>query len=122
MYDEQKERDIFAQRLNYQLDLHNVSQVELAEAVGVSQASVSWWCKGTKMPRMGKIQAIADYLGIKKSDLVNLPMPTDVEIKQDELFEKRKVLFSRSNKATKEDLDKILQIIDMVLGDDKNED
>lgn len=119
-YDEQREREIFAHRLSYQLEVHNKTQVELADAIGVTRSSVSHWCAGTKMPRMGKIQAIADFLGVNKSDLVNLPSPSDVELLQDELFEKRKVLFSLSNKASADDLDKIIQIVNMVVGDDND--
>jgi len=118
-FDERKERELFAERLRYWLNLKGVSQQELCEYLNVSKSSVSLWCSGAKMPRMGKIQAIADFLKINKSDLVDLP-GNSIEIVQDELFEKRKLLFDISNKADEKDLDKIINIVNMVVGD-KNE-
>ncbi len=47
-----------------------LSQKELAAALGVSQASISNWCQGIKMPRMDKIDRICDFFGIKRSYLL----------------------------------------------------
>lgn len=51
-------------------ELHNLSQKELAEIAGVTDKAVSTWENGTKEPRMGAIQKIADYFGLKKSNLI----------------------------------------------------
>jgi transcriptional regulator with XRE-family HTH domain len=53
------------------LELKNRSQAELAEYVGVTQATVSNWCNGIKMPRMSKIDMICEFLEINRSDLMN---------------------------------------------------
>lgn len=49
---------------------YNLSQKELAMIAGVTDKAVSTWEKGTKEPRMGTIQKIADHFGIRKSDLI----------------------------------------------------
>lgn len=49
---------------------YNLSQKELALIAGVTDKAVSTWEKGTKEPRMGTIQKIADHFGIRKSDLI----------------------------------------------------
>lgn len=49
---------------------HNLSQKEFAKIAGVSDKAVSTWENGTKEPRMGTIQKIADFFGIKKSDII----------------------------------------------------
>ena len=49
---------------------HNLSQKEFAKIAGVSDKAVSTWENGTKEPRMGTIQKIADYFGLKKSDII----------------------------------------------------
>ncbi|EIQ0607836.1 helix-turn-helix transcriptional regulator [Staphylococcus pseudintermedius] len=46
---------------------HNVDQKELAEAIGVSQPTISNWLKQTKYPRIKKIQQLADYFNVPKS-------------------------------------------------------
>lgn len=53
------------------LELRNKSQAELAEYIGVTQATVSNWCNGLKMPRMSKIDMICKFLEINRSDLMN---------------------------------------------------
>lgn len=47
-----------------------ISQEELAAIAKVTDGSVSNWENGTNEPRMGAIQKIADYYGIKKSDII----------------------------------------------------
>lgn len=60
-----------SRNLQKYLDKNNRTQQELAEFMGVSQATVSNWCKGIKMPRMSKVDMICDFLGINRSDLLN---------------------------------------------------
>ncbi|REI16790.1 helix-turn-helix domain-containing protein [Staphylococcus felis] len=48
---------------------HNIDQKELAEAIGVSQPTISNWLKQTKYPRIKKIQDLADYFNVPKSKI-----------------------------------------------------
>ena len=50
--------------------MHGLSQKELAQIAGVSDKAVSTWENGTKEPRMGAVQKIADHFGLKKSNLI----------------------------------------------------
>lgn len=49
---------------------HNLSQQELAKIAGVSDKAISTWESGTRIPRMGAIQKMADYFGLQKSDII----------------------------------------------------
>ena len=71
-YEEQDEnyRRIFARNLNRFLKINEKNQADIAMLLNVSQAAVSTWCTGIKLPRMDKVQALADYFGINKSDLL----------------------------------------------------
>ena len=71
---------IFAQNLTSQLSVHNKTQADLAKHLNVSTAAVAYWCTAQKMPRMDKIQAICDYLGIKKTDLLDENNSEDEQI------------------------------------------
>lgn len=113
-FDENKVKEFFASQLTHYLDLNSRTQYELAEHLGVSKQIVSQWCKGNKLPRMNKVQAIADYLNCKVGDLV---VPTEADVIRDTMKEKYNILMSLSEKATEEDLDKIIQIANMILGD-----
>lgn len=114
-YDEAKERENFATNLRYWMDIKGYSKIELAEKLDVTPSAVTHWCDGTKMPRMGKIQAIADLFKLQKSDLVN-DASDAATVKRDELFDKKRVLFKLIDNVDEEDLNKIESIIDMVIG------
>lgn len=47
-----------------------ISQTELAENVGVSQAMISYIVKGFKAPSVTLLKRISDYLGVKMDELV----------------------------------------------------
>lgn len=51
-------------------DRYGLTQEELAKIAGVSNKAVSTWEKGTKEPRMGAIERIANHFGIRKSNLI----------------------------------------------------
>ncbi len=71
MFTEAEQRKIFSRNLNKYLSLNNKTQVNLVEDLGLNKSTVSTWCAGLKMPRMGKVQALADYFGVQKSDLLD---------------------------------------------------
>ena len=66
---------IIANNISKQLALHGRTQLELAEYVNVSQATVSNWCTGIKMPRMSKIDMICNFFHIERSDLIGSNLP-----------------------------------------------
>lgn len=47
-----------------------ISQTELAENVGVSQAMISYIVKGIKAPSVTLLKRISDYLGVTMDELV----------------------------------------------------
>ena len=65
------ERFIFANNLREILNEKGISQQQLADAVGVSKSAVSFWLSATKYPTPGKIQKAADFLGVRKSQLID---------------------------------------------------
>jgi len=64
------EKEIFAQKLNYYMNRNGKTQTDLINDLNINKSTISTWCNGTKMPRMGTIQTLADYFGIMKSDLI----------------------------------------------------
>ena len=59
------------------------SQKEMAEVVGVSAPTFNEWINAKKYPRIDKIQIMADYFGIKKSDLIEEKISDDLQNKND---------------------------------------
>ena len=50
---------------------HDLTQAELGKIAGVTDKAVSTWENGSADPRMGAVQKMADYFGIKKSDILD---------------------------------------------------
>ena len=69
-------KDIFIKNLNHYLTLSGKMQKEVADAIGISRGTFCDWMKGRAFPRMDKVQALADYFGIKLSDLLEIPDDT----------------------------------------------
>ena len=63
-------KNIFAENLQKYMAEKGVSRRELGEALGISYYTVTSWVNGSKYPRMDKVEMMADYFGIKKSDLI----------------------------------------------------
>lgn len=66
---ESEARAIFADNLRWYSKQSGITQVEIATRLGVSTATVSDWFSGKKYPRPEKAQKLADFLGIRISDL-----------------------------------------------------
>ena len=62
--------DIIAFNLNRLLEANGKNQADLAAYMGVSQATVSNWCKGIKSPRMDKLDRICIFLNCTRTDLL----------------------------------------------------
>lgn len=63
-------KEVFAKNLRYYMDSKGKNQKELAEIVGVSAPTMNDWLKAKKYPRIDKIEILANYFGILKSDLI----------------------------------------------------
>ena len=63
-------KEVFAKNLRYYMESRGKNQKELAEIVGVSAPTMNDWLKAKKYPRIDKIEVLANYFGILKSDLI----------------------------------------------------
>lgn len=68
--EEQKFNEIFSKRLRYYLSRDNMTQLELATALGVGTTSVYNWCNAIKTPRMDKVDAMCKLFNCKRSDFM----------------------------------------------------
>lgn len=67
---DERYKAIFAKKLRYYMELNNKNQMDLMNDLNLGSSTVSSWCTGQKLPRIGKIQLLADYFGVNKSDLL----------------------------------------------------
>lgn len=110
-------KETFARNLAMYLERSGRSQREMAEIVGVSSSTFNDWANGRKYPRIDKIEFMANYFGIKKSDLIE----EHKEISPDELqlTEGEKVLLDLFRRVPEDRQQLVIQMILAALGSPK---
>lgn len=63
-------KNIFARNLQRHLDRSGKSRKEVCKALGFNYYTFTDWVNGRKYPRMDKVELLAQYFGILKSDLI----------------------------------------------------
>ena len=63
-------KDVFAKNLKKYMQLNGKTRNEVCQALGLKYTTFADWVNGKKYPRMDKIEMLANYFGIKKSDLI----------------------------------------------------
>lgn len=63
-------KNVFASNLKRYMALNGKSRNDISEALKISYFTVSDWVNGKKYPRMDKVEMLANYFGIQKSDLI----------------------------------------------------
>ena len=85
---DEEQKIIFSKNLNKYLSLSNKTQKEVADAIDVSPQTFNTWCQGIALPRMGKVQRLADYFGIGKTDLIDEKPPDPLTPRDERDIEK----------------------------------
>lgn len=66
-----EQKKIFAKNLLTLLEKNGKTQREVADSISVSPQTFNTWCQGIALPRMGKIQKLADYFNVDKTFLID---------------------------------------------------
>lgn len=122
------QKKIFSTNLKSLLTERSKNQLEVAKSIGVSPQTFNTWTQGIAIPRMGKLQKLADYFGVNKSDLLeehSAPEGDDYYINEearrlaDAMHKdpRYQVLFDASRKVKPEDIEKVKQMIDLMRSD-----
>lgn len=63
-------KEIFSRNLRYYIEKCGKDRRELAEIWGFPYSTLSEWINARKYPRIDRIEIMADYFGVQKSDLI----------------------------------------------------
>ena len=124
--DAERNKKVFARNLNYYLTIRGKTQNDLVRDLEITASTVSDWANGKKYPRVDKMQMLADYFGVLKSDLTEERQESELtdDIELQEYLEELKnrsemrMLFSLAKGATKEDVMQAVKIIEALQKDD----
>lgn len=113
---ENDNRNVFAKNLKYQMSINGKNRKDISDALGISYFTVSDWVNGKKYPRMDKVELLANYFGILKSDLIEEP---NAEIKnspdEPKLTEGEEILLQLFRRVPEDQQTMVLEMIRVAL-------
>lgn len=77
---EDEAKKIFAENLNRLMQINNKKQGDLSNDLQIKQTTLSDWINAKKFPRIDKIELLANYFHVKKSDLIEKYNPAELTL------------------------------------------
>ena len=119
-------KEIMAKNIKKYMAIKGVNQTEMCNALGFKFMTLSDWLHAKTYPRIDKIELMANYFGVPKSDLVEDRTEEEPHYYLDdearemaEFMHKNpryKVLFDAVRNVSAEDIDFVRQMIDRTTG------
>lgn len=81
-------KKIMADNIQRYMDQRGITRQQLCDALDIKYTTLRDWLKGLTYPRIGKVEAMANYFGCEKSDLIEQKADNsvrDVQITEREL-------------------------------------
>lgn len=104
-------KNIFAYNLRKQMELNGKSRNDISQALNISYYTVSDWVNGKKYPRMDKVEMLANYFGILKSDLIEVKDEETNSPDQIELTEGEEMLLKLFRQVPEKNQAMVLEMI-----------
>jgi transcriptional regulator with XRE-family HTH domain len=109
-------KETFAKNLSYYLSINGRNQKEVAEYLGVAQSTFNEWANAKKYPRIDKIEKLANYFGILKSDLIEEKDGKENAPAEPKLTEGEQILLDLFRRVPENQQQLVLQMIRAALG------
>lgn len=117
-------KEIMAQNLQRLMDSRGIDRNKLCADLGFKYTTLTDWLKGNTYPRIDKIEMMANYFHVPKSELVERQDKTEEEYCLDkeaaefaEYLRTRpgaRMLFSAAKDISKEDMEKAVEYIELL--------
>ena len=101
-----------------------MSQEELGNKLGLAKSTISMYENGTREPSLEILEAIADTFNVDMNTLTDSKTSAELNSELQEYLEELKnrsemrMLFSLAKKATKEEVEKAVKIIEALMATD----
>ena len=108
---------IMAQNIKRYMEQKGVTNQQLCVDLGFKYTTFMDWIKGVTYPRIGKVEAMANYFGCEKSDLIEdkKEKPT---VQDDGLTENQRVLMEFAKTVPDDKAEMILKVIRSIVESD----
>ena len=74
-----RNKEIMARNIKRYMDMKGVTNQQLCDALDFKYTTFMDWIKGVTYPRIGKVEAMANYFGCEKSDLIEEKMTPEIK-------------------------------------------
>lgn len=108
-------KETMAKNLQFYIKRSGKSQKELAEMVGVASSTFNDWVKGKKYPRIDKIEMLANFFRIQKSDLIEEKNDATVSLDIVSVTEGERLLLDLFSQVPEESQEMVLDMIRIAL-------
>lgn len=109
-------KQIMAKNIKRYMDQRGITRYQLCDALDIKYTTLRDWLKGLTYPRIGKVEAMANYFGCEKTDLIEEKKEQPTE--HDGLSEKRKALIDFAMSVPEDKAEMLLQVMKTILKDD----
>lgn len=99
-------KEVFSENLRYYMEMQNKDRNQVCNDLEIKYTTFADWYNGNKYPRIDKIELLANYFGIQKSDLIEKHNREDEKSKIIEIA--KTALFSGKEKVTDEMWEELL--------------
>ena len=81
----EQNKQIMAANIKRHMESKGVTNQQLCDALGFKYTTFMDWIKGVTYPRIGRVEAMANYFGCEKSDLIEEKLTPEKEKDNDTL-------------------------------------
>lgn len=100
-------KKVLAKNLNYYMKINSITRTKLCKDLDLKYTTVREWVNGTAYPRIDKIEMLANYFDILKSDLIE-----EKNTNQNEADILINLLKTNKDKLNKDDIDTIKFLVE----------
>ena len=110
-------KETMSKNLKYYIERSGKDRRELAEIWGFPYSTVTEWINGKKYPRIDRIEVMADYFGILKSDLIEEKSEENKEklAGDDKLSENMKTLIDFARSVPEDKVELVLKVMKSIV-------
>ena len=82
---DKRNKEIMARNIKRYMDMKGITNQQLCDTLDFKYTTFMDWIKGITYPRIGKVEAMANYFGCEKSDLIEEKLTEEKEKDNDTL-------------------------------------
>lgn len=109
----EENKQIMANNIQRYMDQRGITRQQLCDALDIKYTTLRDWLKGITYPRIGKVEAMANYFGCEKSDLIEdkKEKPT---VQDGEFSEAKRKLIEKIKKLPEDQVLLLLQVAERI--------